>query len=82
MTRVGWLKLAIFPACVSPLALLFWRAATANLGANPIEAITRSTGDWTLRFLLVTLAITPLRKLSGQIWLIRLRRIFVLYALI
>ena len=80
MTRVGWLKVAIFPVCLAPLALLIWKAATANLGANPIEAITHSTGDWTLRFLLVTLAITPLRKLTGQLWLIRLRRTFGLFA--
>jgi sulfoxide reductase heme-binding subunit YedZ len=80
MTRVGWLKVAIFSLCLAPLGLLVWKAATANLGANPIEAITHSTGDWTLRFLLVTLAITPLRKLTGQLWLIRLRRTFGLFA--
>jgi len=80
MTRAGWLKLAIFPACLVPLALLFWKAATANLGANPIEAITHSTGDWTLRLLLVTLAITPLRRLTGQLWLIGLRRMVGLFA--
>lgn len=80
MTRIGWLKLAILPVCLAPVALLFWRAATAKLGANPIEAITHSTGDWTLIFLLVTLAITPLRKLTGQLWFIRLRRMFGLFA--
>ncbi|MGO9209598.1 MAG: sulfite oxidase heme-binding subunit YedZ [Terriglobales bacterium] len=80
MTRTRWLKLAIFPACLVPLGLLVWKAATANLGANPIEAITHSTGDWTLRFLLVTLAITPLRKLTGQLWLIGLRRMIGLFA--
>jgi len=80
MTRIGWLKLAIFPLCLVPLALLFWKAATANLGANPIEAITHSTGDWTLRLLLITLAITPLRKLTGQLWLIGLRRMVGLFA--
>jgi len=80
MTRAGWLKLAIFPLCLVPLALLVWKAATANLGANPIEAITHSTGDWTLRFLLVTLAITPLRKVTGQLWLIGLRRMVGLFA--
>ncbi|HYN16086.1 MAG TPA: protein-methionine-sulfoxide reductase heme-binding subunit MsrQ [Terriglobales bacterium] len=80
MTHVGWLKLAIFPACLVPLARLFWKGATANLGANPIEAITHSTGDWTLIFLLVTLAITPLRKLTGQLWLIGLRRMIGLFA--
>jgi len=80
MTRTRWLKLAIFPLCLVPLARLFWKAATANLGANPIEAITHSTGDWTLRLLLVTLAITPLRKLTGQLWLIGLRRMIGLFA--
>ncbi len=80
MTRVGWLKLAIFPLCLVPLARLFWKAATANLGANPIEAITHSTGDWTLILLLVTLTITPLRKLTGQLWLIGLRRMLGLFA--
>jgi sulfoxide reductase heme-binding subunit YedZ len=80
MTRIGWLKLALFPACLVPLGNLTWKAATADLGANPIEAITHATGDWTLIFLLVTLAITPLRKLSGLHWLIRLRRMFGLFA--
>jgi len=50
------------------------------LGANPIEVITHSTGDWTLIFLLITLAVRPLRKLSGQPWLIRYRRMFGLFA--
>jgi sulfoxide reductase heme-binding subunit YedZ len=80
MTRVGWLKLAIFPGCLAPLGLLVWKTATAQLGANPIEAITHSTGDWALRLLLVTLAITPLRKLTGQLWLIGLRRMIGLFA--
>jgi sulfoxide reductase heme-binding subunit YedZ len=80
MTRVSRLKLVVFPACLVPLANLTWKAATAKLGANPIEAITHSTGDWTLIFLLVTLAVTPLRKLTGQPWLIRFRRMFGLFA--
>lgn len=80
MTRVAWLKLAIFPVCLLPLAKLVWRAANANLGANPIEAITHATGDWTLIFLLVTLAVTPLRKLAAQLWLVRFRRMFGLFA--
>jgi sulfoxide reductase heme-binding subunit YedZ len=50
------------------------------LGANPIEVITHATGDWILRFLLITLAITPIRKLTGQLWLIRYRRMFGLFA--
>ena len=80
MTRIAWLKVAIFPLCLAPLAWLIWKAAAANLGANPIEAITHSTGDWTLRLLLITLAITPLRQLTRQFWLIRLRRMFGLFA--
>ena len=52
----------------------------AGLGANPIEFITHSTGDWTLIFLLVTLAITPVRRLAGLPWLIRFRRMFGLFA--
>ena len=51
-----------------------------QLGANPIEAITHATGDWTLRFLLVTLSVTPVRKLTRQYWLIGLRRMFGLFA--
>jgi methionine sulfoxide reductase heme-binding subunit len=76
-----WIKVPVFLACGLPLARLAWKAYTHNLGANPIEVITHSTGDWILIFLLVTLAITPLRKLSGQLWLIRFRRMFGLFAM-
>jgi sulfoxide reductase heme-binding subunit YedZ len=69
-----------FLACLLPLARLGWKAYMGLLGANPIEVITHSTGDWTLIFLLITLAVTPLRKLSGQPWLIRYRRMFGLFA--
>ncbi len=78
--KLRWLKVVLFPACLVPLARLGWKAYSGNLGANPIEAITHSTGDWTLIFLLVTLAITPLRKLTGQLWLIRFRRMLGLFA--
>jgi sulfoxide reductase heme-binding subunit YedZ len=50
------------------------------LGANPIEVITHSTGDWTLIFLLVTLSVTPLRKVTDQLWLIRFRRMLGLFS--
>ena len=70
----------IFLACLGPLARLAWKGFHGMLGANPIEVITHSTGDWTLIFLLVTLSITPLRKLTRQYWLIGLRRMFGLYA--
>jgi sulfoxide reductase heme-binding subunit YedZ len=59
---------------------LGWKAYQHGLGANPIEVITHSTGDWTLRFLLITLSVTPLRRLIEQAWLIRFRRMFGLFA--
>jgi methionine sulfoxide reductase heme-binding subunit len=77
---IRWLKVVVFLACLVPLARLGWKAYSGNLGANPIEVITHSTGDWTLTFLLITLAVTPLRKLTGQLWLIRFRRMFGLFA--
>jgi sulfoxide reductase heme-binding subunit YedZ len=78
--KVRWFKPVVFLACLIPLARLGWKAYSGALGANPIEVITHSTGDWILRFLLITLAITPLRKLTGQAWLIRYRRMFGLFA--
>ena len=75
-----YLKHAIFLACLTPLANLVWKALHAQLGANPIEKITHTTGDWTLTFLLITLSITPLRKLTRQYWLIGLRRMLGLFA--
>lgn len=77
---IRWIKPLVFVACLLPLARLGWKAYTGNLGANPIEVITHSTGDWILIFLMVTLAVTPLRKLTGQLWLIRFRRMFGLFA--
>lgn len=79
---VSTLKAVVFLAALVPLGRL---AAGAFffpdwLGANPAEFITRSTGDWTLRFLLLTLAVTPLRKLFGWHWLLRFRRMLGLYA--
>jgi methionine sulfoxide reductase heme-binding subunit len=75
-----YFKPAIFLACLIPLARLVWRGFHADLGANPIEFITHATGDWTLRFLLITLCITPLRKLTLQYWLIGWRRMLGLFA--
>ncbi len=74
------LKVVCFLSCLGPLAKLGWRAYYGSLGANPIEVITHTTGDWTMIFLLITLAITPLRKLTGLLWLIRFRRMLGLYA--
>src|SRR5438045_1627175 len=70
----------VFLACLLPLARLGWKAYMGLLGANPIEVITHSTGDWTLIFLLITLAITPLRKLTHLYWLISFRRMVGLFA--
>ena len=75
-----YLKPVIFVSCLVPLGALAWRGFHSQLGANPIEAITHGTGDWTLRFLLITLAVTPLRKLTRQYWLITFRRMFGLFA--
>jgi len=75
-----YLKPVLFLAALGPLARLVWKAFHAQLGANPIEVITHSTGDWTLTFLLITLSVTPLRKLTRQYWLIDFRRMFGLFA--
>lgn len=73
-------KPVVFLACLGPLGHLGWKAYMGRLGANPIEVITHSTGDWILIFLLITLSISPLRKLTGMLWLIRYRRMFGLFA--
>lgn len=77
---IRWFKVLVFIACLGPLARLGWKAYSGGLGANPIEFITHSTGDWTLIFLCITLAITPLRHVTRQYWLIRFRRMLGLYA--
>lgn len=78
--RIAILRLMLFLAGLGPLAQLGRKALHDGLGANPIEVITHSTGTWTLVFLLVTLSISPVRKLSGALWLIRFRRMLGLYA--
>jgi sulfoxide reductase heme-binding subunit YedZ len=87
---IRYIKILVFIACLFPLALLLWRffgrtpfdmsTWGAGLGANPIEALEHGFGDWTLRFLLITLSITPLRKLLRLPSLIRFRRMFGLFA--
>lgn len=74
------IKVFLFLLCLLPLAHLAWGAWQDELGANPIEFVTRSLGTWTLKFLLITLTVTPLRRLSGWHWLLRLRRMLGLYA--
>ena len=78
--RVRQLKRALFVSALLPLLINVWLAAQDRLGANPIESLTRSSGDWTLYFLALTLAITPLRRLSGQHWLQSMRRMLGLFA--
>ena len=70
----------VFAACLIPLGLLVWAAFTGGLTANPIEDITHRTGDWTLRFLLAALAVTPLRKLLGWSAIASYRRMVGLFA--
>ena len=70
----------MFVACLLPLAALLATALTRGLGANPVEALTHHTGDWALRLLLVTLAVSPLRALTGWSWLLRVRRMLGLFA--
>lgn len=78
--QIVLLKCAVFAAALAPAASLIWRATHDGLGANPVETLTHATGDWTFNFLLLTLAITPLRAITGQHWLIRLRRMLGLFA--
>ena len=79
--QIRWIaKPAIFIAALAPLAFLLWRAVQNDLGANPIETINRFTGDWVLRFLLITLAVTPLRRMFGWNTLLRFRRMLGLFA--
>jgi sulfoxide reductase heme-binding subunit YedZ len=72
--QLAWLKRLLFVLALLPLALILVDGFGGRLGANPIETITRASGDWTLYFLCLTLAVTPLRRLTGQQWLLKLRR--------
>ena len=74
------LTLFVFVASLAPLAYLLLGAWRGSLGANPIEAITRATGVWTLRFMLITLAVTPARWLTGWNGVVRVRRMLGLFA--
>ncbi|WP_298609564.1 sulfite oxidase heme-binding subunit YedZ [uncultured Thiothrix sp.] len=74
------LKPLIFACALIPAILMGWGIWQDSLGANPIEAVTRSTGDWALRFLLLTLSLSTLRRLSGWTQGIRLRRMLGLFA--
>ena len=77
--RINMVKAVLFMLCLWPLAYYVWNFQQDNLGANPVEAVTRGMGLWALRFLLITLTVTPLRKLTRQPWLGRLRRMLGLF---
>ncbi|HKX56825.1 MAG TPA: protein-methionine-sulfoxide reductase heme-binding subunit MsrQ [Xanthomonadales bacterium] len=79
----GWLKAGLFLVCLLPLLKLLLETlglAGLGVGANPVEELIHRCGIWGLNFLLVTLAITPLHRLSKKAWLLRLRRMFGLFA--
>ncbi len=73
------LRVGVFAAALAPALLLAYNWFMLDLGANPIEAVIHSTGEWTLRLLLIALAITPVRRLTGLHWLLRLRRMLGLF---
>lgn len=78
--KIRWSKIIVFLVCLIPVARLALSAYQGSLGPNPLEFITHATGDWTIRFLLITLAVTPLRQLLKQYWLIQFRRMLGLFA--
>jgi sulfoxide reductase heme-binding subunit YedZ len=80
MLRKPWAKIPVWILSLVPLCYLAWRAWNDDLTANPIEYITHFTGDWTIRFLVFTLAISPLRKLLKLPDLIKFRRLIGLFA--
>ena len=80
MKDIKFYKLILFVNALVPLALLGWDWRRGQLGANPLDFVTRTTGTLTLVFLVLTLAVTPLRKWTGANWLVRLRRVVGLYA--
>jgi len=73
-------RATVFALALVPFSLLAWRTFHGHLGANPVEAMLRFLGTWTLVLLLATLTVTPLRRLTGWAWLIRLRRMLGLFA--
>ncbi len=80
VNALGWLKVALFAVSLVPFVRLVVLGFEGGLGANPIEFVTHSTGFWTLTFLCITLTVTPLRRLTGWQWLVRLRRMIGLFS--
>ena len=75
-----WTKVVVFVICLIPFADLLWRFIKGDLGINPVETLQHGTGDWTIRFIVFTLCITPFRKLFKLPDLIRFRRMLGLFA--
>jgi sulfoxide reductase heme-binding subunit YedZ len=80
MKDIRFAKLVLFVNAIVPLALLLWDVIRKQVGANPLEFVTRTTGMLTLVFLLISLAVTPLRRITGLNWLVRFRRMLGLFA--
>jgi methionine sulfoxide reductase heme-binding subunit len=80
MPNIRFLKLLLFTNALVPLAMLLWDVTHGRGGSNPTELITRTTGMLTLVFLLLTLAVTPARKITGLNWLVQFRRMLGLFA--
>ncbi len=78
--QLAWLKRLLFVLALLPLAVIVVDGFGGRLGANPIETITRASGDWTLYLLCLTLVVTPLRRFTGQPWLLKLRRMLGLFS--
>ena len=78
--RISQLKVLVFVAALGPVSWLVWAALTGNLSPNPLSDITNETGVWTLRFVCITLAVTPVRRLTGWNEIIRFRRMTGLFA--
>ncbi|MED5510611.1 MAG: protein-methionine-sulfoxide reductase heme-binding subunit MsrQ [Pseudomonadota bacterium] len=80
LIRTSHLKVVLFLVCLYPFFFMLWGFFTHQLGANPIDTVTRLSGLWALRFLLITLCVTPLRWLTGLNQLVRFRRMLGLFA--
>ena len=80
MKEIKFTKLVLFVNSLVPLTLLLWDTFRGQVGANPLEFVTRTTGMLTLVFLMLSLAVTPLRKITGANWLIKFRRMIGLFA--
>lgn len=78
--KVSTSKIGLFIACLLPILYLIWGLFTDNLGANPVETLTRSSGLWALRFLLLTLLVSPIRWYTGLTTVVKYRRMLGLYA--